>query len=85
MSDKTEEKLERLIQLIESVMVAKKEDWAMHQEQHKWIEKQMKAAESREEFWSSVANKVISGGIWAGIVGLSTVLGYALKTYLHNP
>ena len=79
------EKLDQLIKLLESVVVAKKDDWAMHQEQHKWIEKQMKVAEAKDEFWTGVAHKVISGGIWAGIVALMSVLAYALKAYIGNP
>ena len=78
------DKLDQLIKLLESVVVAKRDDWANHQEQHQWIAKQMKTAEAKEEFWSGVASKVISGSIWAGIGALVSVLVYALKAYLST-
>lgn len=80
-----EDRIERLIELVEATLIDRqvdKEYREIHAEEHRFLRVLMKESEARTAFWISVANKVVSGGVWALIVGVFGAILFSAKYYL---
>ncbi len=84
MDIKQEEKLDKLIELItETVAVRQidKEYREVHSEEHRYLRAMIKRQEANAEFKRSIAQKVISGGVWACIVSVFFAVVFTVKSY----
>ncbi len=87
MNDQQEEKLDRLLDLIKETVVEKKTDKEYreaHSEEHRYLRAMIKRQEANAEFKRSVAQKVISGGVWACIVSIFFASVFTIKSYLNG-
>lgn len=82
MTQESEDRLEKLIILLESVVEHRENHQKMHEEEHRWIRLQMKNDALSAELKQAVVTKVVTGGIWAFIVGVATVAWLGLKHIL---
>jgi hypothetical protein len=80
-TDDQDERVERLIHLAETIIKGCRESNEGHQEEHRWIRAEMLAAEAKASFWMSVANKVVSGGVWAIMVGMFSAVVFTLHSF----
>ena len=53
-----------------------------HPEQHNWIAQQILIEAERHEIKKEVWKKVLTGGVWAGLIALGSVILYAIEHYL---
>jgi hypothetical protein len=52
-----------------------------HTEHHEWLKMQIRREEKTNELIQAVKEKVLTGGIWAVIVGSATLAWLGMKTY----
>lgn len=82
-----EEKIDKLIELVELTLIEKKEDKTYretHAEEHRFLRQLISKSEADAELKRIVSTRIISGGIWALIVGLGSLIWFSLKTYLKS-
>ena len=85
MDNTIEEKLDRLLTLIEETLVVRKEDKEYrqkHAEEHSFLRTLIEDAEYSKQFKRELTKKLVSGGIWALIVAIGSSLAFTIKHWI---
>lgn len=87
MDTKVEDKLDRLILLIEETLVVRKEDKEYrerHSEEHRFLRVLIEEREYSNQFRRELIKKITTGGIWALIVAIGSSLAFTIKQWLMS-
>lgn len=76
------EKLDTLIELLQRISKDQIDHGAQHSIEHEYLRIIIKREEARRVFWTSVANRVVSGGLWSLVVAITGAMLFSIKEAL---
>lgn len=85
MSQDYEDKLDELLLLVRETLTVKKEDKEYrekHAEEHRFLRALIEERQASTAFKRAIAQKVISGGVWAIVVGIVGAILFTVKAWL---
>lgn len=85
MPTNTDKKLDELLELVRQAITIKEEDKTYrekHAAEHRFLRTLIEEREASVQFKRAVAQKVITGGIWALIVALGSAAIFSAKAWI---